>query len=380
MQGVVKTANLLKEIIDFSRLFVRVGSCRKVLWLLLLEHSYQLENFLVLLILCLVVNGQLSLSLFDVFFEEAPFIVRSNDVSAHSLHFKFFLIQHGLWVHDVTIDCITVLAKIGVVTFESLKFFLKNFCVSSLLLNLLFEVLTHVPDTILHLASAWLYFSNSHPERFVHRVKICTVLELATVRVNDRIMYGFCIFNCRALLSLRSLPVLIGSSMRGRAVSNKLVAVFFLFMHGCCYLVELLVWVTRSSSRIVQIHLMLWLFPVDLASYILGFLERRVRNDAVSSSISVYHSVLIDIRVTFGGSSLRRTVVFFVTVTTRWVYEHLLSWTSSSLLKYFLCLFKLGLQVWRHVGASAVFGMVFSRITACVIPVSPSKVSLATFM
>ena len=148
-----------------------------------------------LLILCLVVYGQLPLCLFNVFFDEAPFIERSLDISTDTLHLEFFLIVYGLRVHDITVNCVTVLAKIRVVAFEGFKFFLKNFGVSSLLLNLLFVVLTHVSDTVLHQTFALLNFSNSHPECLVHRVKVCTVLELTTVRVNYLIMYSFCVFN-----------------------------------------------------------------------------------------------------------------------------------------------------------------------------------------
>ena len=149
VQVVVKAAHLLVQVVQLVGLVIGLGRGREVALFLLLELRSQLEDFLVLLVLGLVADAQLSFCILDAFPHETALIIRPGNLIADALQLEVLLPQLLLGVHDVTIRRVHLLSKLRILTLEILKFGLEHLLVACLLLDLLLEVLAQVTNAVL---------------------------------------------------------------------------------------------------------------------------------------------------------------------------------------------------------------------------------------
>ena len=91
-----------------------------------LELGGQLEDLLVLLILCLVVVSKLSFGLIDAFTDETAFILSASYVLSVSLDLHVLLVEACLGIHNVAICLVSLRGKIGVLALQVFKLTLKN--------------------------------------------------------------------------------------------------------------------------------------------------------------------------------------------------------------------------------------------------------------
>lgn len=112
MQRVVKTTLLLTRIVQLSRLLVRLRRGHEVARLLILKLCSQLEDFLMLLVLGLIVLRQLSLLVIDRITQKSAFILRTNNVVTDALHLDLFSVQSGLRVHNFSIGLVTFMGQL----------------------------------------------------------------------------------------------------------------------------------------------------------------------------------------------------------------------------------------------------------------------------
>lgn len=123
-----------------------------------------------LLVLRLVVDGQLTPLLVNSLTEETAFIMRSLDVVLQSLDLDVFLIEHGLGIHDVSIDRVALSGKVRIGSLHVLELALEDLRVSSLLLDLLFVVLAQVAHAVLKHSLVLLHLLDPQSQLLVQRV------------------------------------------------------------------------------------------------------------------------------------------------------------------------------------------------------------------
>ena len=103
-----------------------------------------------LLILCLVVNRQLTFRIFNVLPGKPTLVLRTRNFVANPLNFEFFLAELLAGIHNVAIRRVGLLTKVYVLSLEVFKFSLEHLLITRLLFDLLFVILTQITDTILH--------------------------------------------------------------------------------------------------------------------------------------------------------------------------------------------------------------------------------------
>ena len=134
---------------------------------MLLQLRCELEDFLVLLVLCLIVDCELTLCIVDVLFDEPALVLGPSDVVFDPLHLQVFLAELLASVHDVTVRRVHVLSQVRVLPLEILELGLENLLIPRLLLNLLLVVLAQMPHAIFKQVLALLDLLDAELESFV---------------------------------------------------------------------------------------------------------------------------------------------------------------------------------------------------------------------
>ena len=104
------------------------------------------------------------------------------------MHFDVFLIKRGLRIHDITVDLVSFMGQLSVLTLHLLKLALEHLGVARLLLNLRFVVLTQVANAVLKGDTSLRHLLDPQLQLLVEGLEIRTGLQLPTIARNDLIV------------------------------------------------------------------------------------------------------------------------------------------------------------------------------------------------